>query len=184
MRPMLAPEKGAWRGMTLGAIPFGKGGQDVKFNAYNEYYPESPLHIYRIFPSMGDEIGPDVRDWVSRGGILWYNLGKTQIKSWQEYAQGEHDENIKYWAESVGSLAPAKVYVAIYHEPDHSVCYEECQKGGVPGNTPSNYRKMWHRVRRIFDEASVENAVWAMDYSVKIGNPYDGEPCVDVDESC
>jgi hypothetical protein len=145
---LLPPDGGAWRGAELGSqylvAPTGgadsgdKGGE--KLAAYRQAYPKTPLHVYRSFNLT---IGPGVHEWVKQGGILWYNIKTSKQMSWAEGASGGFDAEAKLWAAQVRSLAPAQVFVTIFHEPDHNICYVNCTEGGVPGNSPANYRNMW-----------------------------------------
>jgi hypothetical protein len=144
---LLPPVGGAWRGAELGSQFIGSGGGGIdpcaaKLAGYKQQYPAYPLHVYRTF-SDGMTVGAGVRAWVARGGILWYNIKTSKQMSWQTGADGGFNTEAKLWAAQVRSLAPAQVFVTIYHEPDHNVCFENCTKGGVPGNSPANYRNMW-----------------------------------------
>ena len=100
----------------------------------------------------------------------WYNIKTSKGMSWQEGAEGGFDAQAAGWAAQVKSLAPAQVFVVVFHEPDHNVCFVNCTEGGVPGNTPANYRNMFARIQDVFRNNSVSNAVWVMDYSTQIAN--------------
>ncbi len=170
---LLPPTGGAWRGAELGSQflpPSGRGTADdgaAKLAAYQRAYPRTPLHVYRSFNLT---IGPGVRDWVARGGILWYNIKTGKHMSWQTGASGGFDSAAHDWAAQVKSLAPAQVFVTIYHEADHNVCFVNCTEGGVPGNTPANYRNMWRSIQGVFKSEGVQNAVYVIDYSVQMAN--------------
>jgi hypothetical protein len=172
-QPLLIPKTGAWRGAEIGnqfAAP--GGGTDGKLARFRQAYPSTPLHVYRTFNTT---VGPDIKAWVRDGGILWYNIKSGKSMSWEKAASGSYDQEARtVWAPSVKSLAPALVYVVVYHEPDHNVCFTApCLKGGLPGNTPANYRNMVSRVQSIFKAQQVINAVWVMDFSVQIANSAD-----------
>lgn len=174
--PLLVPQRGAWRGSTLG--PQFKTDDSVDaVEVFRRAYPTTPLHLYRIFSS---DVSPAVRAWVAEGNILWYNIAPT---SWQSAARGDFDEDAELWAKTVKSLSPANVFVVISHEADHNLCFNTntpCENGHPAGNTPTNYRAMWARFQSAFAEQNVTNAVWAMDYSVKIGNgTLVDQPCDD-----
>merc|ERR1712150_258068 len=70
---------------------------------------------------------------------------------------------------AVKSLAPAQVIVNVGHEPDGH-CDPQTEK--LYFGSPAEYRAMWSRFRRGFAAAGVGNAVWAMDYSRGIHDPY------------
>eukprot|EP01052_Picozoa_sp_SAG31_P051912 SAG31_NODE_12557_length_932_cov_1.968788_1_plen_213_part_01 len=179
---LLPPQGGAWRGAELGPQFAARSGTSKptgaeKLAGYHQAYPQTPLHVYRSF-SMGD-IEPGVRKWVAEGGILWYNIKSGDRMSWAKGARGGFDVEARSWAAQVRSLAPAQVIVCIYHEPDHNVCFENCTRGGVPGNTPANYRGMWRSIQAVFKSEGVTNAIWAMDFSVQIG-----ANVAEMDEEC
>ena len=172
---LLPPAGGAWRGAELGsqflslaptAVGSGGSGGD-KLAAYRHAYPSTPLHVYRSFNLT---IGPGVREWVAQGGILWYNIKTGKQMSWAKGASGGFDEEARGWAAQVRSLAPAQVFVTIFHEPDHNVCFSKCTGNSVPGNTPANYRNMWRSIQAVFKAEQVMNVVWVIDFSVQIGN--------------
>ena len=119
-------------------------------------YSATPLHVYRSFNLT---IGPGVREWVAQGGILWYNIKTSKQMSWAVGASGGFDAEARQWAAQVRSLAPAQVFATIFHEPDHNVCFANCTEGGVPGNSPANYRNMWRSIQAVFKRESVANVV-------------------------
>ena len=175
--PKLIPPEGAWRGAELGRqfLPPSSVGGAGKLASFHAHYPQTPLHVYRSFNLT---VGDDVRAWVAKGGILWYNIKTSKGMSWQRGAEGGFDAEAAGWAAQVKSLAPAQVFVVVFHEPDHNVCFTKCGGGGVPGNTPAHYRNMYARIQDVFRNASVTNAVWVMDYSTQIANTsYIGAEC-------
>jgi hypothetical protein len=165
---LLPPADARWRGAELGPqFLSGSGGGGSKLATWARHYPQYPLHVYRSFNLT---IGPGVRAWVRRGGILWYNIKTSKQMSWQKGAEGGFNDEAQGWAAQVKSLAPAQVFATIFHEPDHNVCDTHCHQGGVPGNTPANYRNMWRNIQMVFQQQNVTNVVWVIDYSVKIAN--------------
>lgn len=84
---------------------------------------------------------------------------------------------IQQVAENVKAVAPHKIFLAIWHEPendvsafDNSVQRTACQSDpnfkGLKGSagTPDQYQAMWHNVEAIFKQKGVTNVVWAMNY--------------------
>lgn len=179
--PLLVPQRGAWRGSTIG--PEFKTDDSVDaLEVFSRAYPTTPLHLYRIFKGpWGSEVSSAVRAWVAEGNILMYNI---EPASWRAAARGDLDKDAELWAKTVKSLSPANVFVCISHEADHNLCFNKKKNGPcgkVPaGNTPRNYRAMWARIQSAFAEQNVTNAVWAMDYSAKIGKgKFIDRPCED-----
>jgi hypothetical protein len=74
--------------------------------------------------------------------------------------------NIDAMARSVKAIAPKKLFIAVFHEPENDV------SGGASGctyykgsaGTPADYRAMWRNVRARFDALGVTNVVWVMNY--------------------
>ncbi len=62
----------------------------------------------------------------------------------------------------------AKVFLAVFHEPENDVsaapmCGGEVRITGSSG-TAEEYRAMWRNVRQRFDALGVDNVVWVMNY--------------------
>ncbi len=151
--PNLDPPSGAWRGAELGAV-------NSSAAAYHAKYGQ-PLQLWRTFSSNFSG-NPEIPAWVRRGGILWFNMKPGfDNGSWEKAVNGTYDAYIDECATSVASLAPALVFVCVYHEPDHHV--------NEQGNKPTFYRGMWERVQTMFAQRNVTNTVWVMDYSTQIG---------------
>ncbi len=77
--------------------------------------------------------------------------------------------NIDKMADSIKSVAPKKIMLIIYHEPENDVssgapsCPSNFSYAGSQG-TPAAYRAMWQNTRARFDAKGVNNVVWAMNY--------------------
>jgi hypothetical protein len=77
---------------------------------------------------------------------------------------------IDQMAKSIKSIAPKKMFLVIYHEPENDV------SGGATGcpttagfyvgsaGTPAQYRAMWANVEKRFAALGVTNVVYAMNY--------------------
>jgi hypothetical protein len=70
-------------------------------------------------------------------------------------------------ANSIKTVAPKKVMLVIYHEPENDVTpgTTSCSTSdkGTSGS-PAEYRAMWANVRARFDALGVNNVVWVMNY--------------------
>lgn len=118
--------------------------------------------------------------------ILLINWKPTE--TWRE-ADGRNstvNANIDATATALKAIAPKKVMLALFHEPEDNV------SGGVscvnpPGGsgTPAEYRAMWQNVRDRFDAKGVNNVVWVwnvMGYSgwfCMLKDLYPGDDLVD-----
>ncbi|HEV2402592.1 MAG TPA: Ig-like domain-containing protein [Candidatus Saccharimonadales bacterium] len=69
-------------------------------------------------------------------------------------------------ANNIKAIAPEKVFLTIWWEPQLDVNPPNCSGGsnGVAG-TPAQYIAMWKNVENIFNQQGVTNVVWTMDYS-------------------
>lgn len=75
---------------------------------------------------------------------------------------------IDQMAHSIKAIAPHKILLAIYHEPENDVsggassCPSNIYKGSA--GTPADYRAMWANVENRFTADGVTNVVWVMNY--------------------
>lgn len=75
------------------------------------------------------------------------------------------NESIRKVADSIRSVAPHKIFLTVWVEPQNDV------SGGTncPGldghaGTPAQYRQMWANVENIFRGQGVTNVIWTMNY--------------------
>lgn len=80
-------------------------------------------------------------------------------------------------AASIKSIAPHKIFMSIWWEPQNDVtsdpggnCY---LSPNAAGGTPAQYIAMWRNVESRFRAAGVTNVVWAMDYQAPANGQYD-----------
>jgi hypothetical protein len=88
------------------------------------------------------------------------------------------NRNIDRVAASIKSVAPHKIFLTIWWEPQHSV-------SSIPGNsacqlthpgtagTPAQYIAMWKNVESRFRADGVTNVIWAMDYQAPPNGHFD-----------
>jgi Glycosyl hydrolase family 26 len=78
------------------------------------------------------------------------------------------NHQIDAMARSIKAIAPKKLFLAVYHEPENNVSggATGCPsyKTGANDGTPAAYRAMWANVRHRFDALGVHNVVWVMNY--------------------
>ena len=87
------------------------------------------------------------------------------------------NRQIDHVAASIKSIAPHKVFMTIWWEPQNDVtsdpgsgCY---LNPGATGGTPAQYIAMWRNVESRFRAAGVTNVIWAMDYQAPPTGLYD-----------
>ncbi len=69
-------------------------------------------------------------------------------------------------ADSIKSIAPAKIMITIHHEPEQEVSPGTSSCGFLKGNfgSPADYRAMWRNIEERFAARGVTNVVWVMNY--------------------
>ncbi len=73
-------------------------------------------------------------------------------------------------ADNIKAIAPKKIMLIIYHEPENDVsggtnnCPSNGYASSASSGTPAEYRAMWQNVRNRFDAKGVNNVVWVMNY--------------------
>ena len=76
---------------------------------------------------------------------------------------------IKQMADSIKAIAPIKIVLVIWHEPENDVSPggdSNCPQVKYIGQagTVAQYVAMWHNTRAIFDQEGVHNVVWDLNY--------------------
>jgi hypothetical protein len=87
--------------------------------------------------------------------------------NWAQADGGDATVNatIRKVADSIRSVAPRKIFLTVWVEPQNDVSGgTNCQ--GLVGHagTPAQYRQMWANVENIFSAQGVTNVIWTMDY--------------------
>lgn len=84
--------------------------------------------------------------------------------------------NIDAFARSIKAVAPHKIILTVWHEPENDVTPSttSCSIGAsMSKGSPAQYVQMWHNVRARFDAQGVSNVVWAVNYML-----YQGGTCI------
>lgn len=109
--------------------------------------------------------------------LSWVNAGGGQSTTGSPH--GDHgspspnvieiNRRIDAMAESVHSVAPHKIFLNIFHEPEDNVTGSStsCQTAGGNSGSPADYVNMWRNVRARFDShinadgtIGIKNVVW------------------------
>jgi hypothetical protein len=118
-------------------------------------------------PAHNDPYGLAERTYALKGNRIVFVNFKPGL-DFTEVADGAHDDVIRAAAHNIRSVAPHKVMLALFHEPENDVSHGgECtsfKPQTPPGNTPELYRAMWRHTRAIFDAEGATNVVWVMNY--------------------
>jgi chitodextrinase len=125
------------------------------------------VHTYR---APGQVIGSWEKTMINRAGTYLQLNWKPTETTWAA-ADGRDatvNANIDLMANSVKSVAPKKVFLTVFHEPENDVTAGTGGTGCSPSNgsygSPADYRAMWQNVRNRFDALGVSNVVWSMNY--------------------
>lgn len=159
-----------WLGGTANYYKEGGKGKQNQIQ-YLEKRIGRQLDVVHSYHGVGDNaLSDDDRYFATRSGtIVWTNWKPAE--PWKEATGGNAQVNagIDAMARSIKSVAPHKIMLAIYHEPEDQVtpgsvaaCKEYSNK--PKAGTPEDYRAMWANVRKRFGAAGVQNVVWVMNY--------------------
>lgn len=69
-------------------------------------------------------------------------------------------------AANIKKIAPRKIFLTVWHEPENDVSPGTASCPGLKGSagSPAQYKAMWQNVRNRFNKAGVNNVVWVMNY--------------------
>lgn len=110
--------------------------------------------------------GSPERYYASRGSYVDVNW--KPASTWGEAGGGNRAVNreIAEAAQNIRQVAPHKVFLTVWHEPQNDVRPGTSACPGLKGSagSPAQYRAMWRNVEAIFHRAGVSNVVWDMNY--------------------
>jgi hypothetical protein len=101
--------------------------------------------------------------------ILLINWKPTK-DNWAAAGGGHAPTNavIDAMATSIKSVAPRKIMLALWHEPENDVSSgTRCPTNTTPetrAGSPADYRSMWANVQRRFAAKGAKNVIWVMNY--------------------
>lgn len=164
---LLIPACGAW----LGAWSNGYGPTGLR-NQLEEHEARigrqvSIVHSYH--PAGSNALSTDDKYFINRANTyLFTNWKPTNTWSQADGSNSSVNAAIDSMADSIKSVAPKKLILTVFHEPENDVsggaaaCASNIYVGSI--GTPAEYRTMWATVRSRFDAKGVSNVVWAMNY--------------------
>jgi hypothetical protein len=122
--------------------------------------------VHQYHPVGLTSLSADERYFVDRGTTLYLNWKPATY--WKDAGGGNAAVNgqIDAMAASVKAVAPHKLMLALWGEPERFVTVGTSSCPDLKGNlgSPAQYRQMWQNVRSRFDAAGVTNVVWVMNY--------------------
>lgn len=112
-------------------------------------------------------LSADDKYFINRPKTYLYTTFKPATK-WADAGGGNAtvNANIDQMANSVKSVAPKKIMLGVFHEPENDVSPGTANCQGLKGNagSPAEYRAMWANTRKRFDALGVTNVVWVVNY--------------------
>lgn len=127
------------------------------------------LDFVHLYNAVGkNTLSADAKTYINRPNT-YLQLNWKPTATWSLAGGGDAATNagIDSMANSIKSVAPKKIMLSIYHEPEDNVSVgtagSGCTTKGSAGS-PTDYVNMWHNVRARFDALGVTNVVWNMNY--------------------
>ena len=171
-----------WFGAAANGNPGGGAARIAQFH-YVEKLVGRRLDIFRDYHSppgkgpLGDlPLNSDEIRLARRPGT-YIDVNWKPASTWAQAGGGNKAVNrmIDRAAASVRSIAPHKIFLTIWWEPQNDV------SGGTTcpvnpqatGGTPAQYVAMWRNVERRFAADGVTNVIWAMDYQAPANGQWD-----------
>jgi hypothetical protein len=174
-----------WFGAAAGGNPGAPTSRIAQFN-YAERLIGRRLDIFRDYHSPpgagpnGDLPLNSAEIALARRPNTYIDVNWKPAVNWAAADGGNPavNRNIARAAASIKTIAPHKIFLTLWWEPQHYVSSDPghygCRLSGT-GNagTPAQYVAMWQNVERIFRAEGVTNVIWAMDYQAPAHGLFD-----------
>jgi hypothetical protein len=141
-----------------------------RLDIFRDYHSPPGSNALGDLPLNGDELQIARR----RGTYIDVNWKPAPTFALADGRNRAVNRQIDQVAASIKSIAPRKIFMTIWWEPQNDVtsdpggnCY---LKPGAAGGSTREYIAMWRNVERRFRAAGVTNVIWVMDYQA----PEDG----------
>jgi len=155
-----------WLGAAVAGYPQVSSSKTAQFE-YAEQRLGRKMDIFHDYHQPGNlPLSSDEKYFATRPNTYIYVNWKP-ASNWADAGGGNATVNasIDKAAASIKSVAPHKIFLTIWHEPENDVSGgTSCAiKPGTAG-TPAQYRAMWQNVENRFKADGVTNVVWVMNY--------------------
>jgi hypothetical protein len=173
-----------WFGAAANGNPGASDSKVTQFD-YLERLIGQRLDIFRDYHSppgsnsLGDlPLNSDEKQLAGRPGTyIDVNWKPAATFALADGGNAVVNREIDQAAASIKSVAPHKIFMTIWWEPQNDItsdpganCY---LNPNAAGGTPAQYIAMWRNVENRFRAAGVTNVVWAMDYQAPANGRYD-----------
>ena len=123
---------------------------------FHDYHPAGSI------PLNGNEI------YFAKRSNTYIYVNWKPASNWAAADGGNATINaeIDKAAASIKSIAPHKIFLTIWHEPENDVSPGTSNCSGLKGSagSPAQYKAMWQNVENRFAADGVTNVVWVMNY--------------------
>jgi hypothetical protein len=157
-------------GVLFGGALTTWGGADIK-SQYDDALAGTGTHVTldHDYRRPGDVLSPyDIALMKTPGAILQLNWKPATRWSLADGSSSTVNAQIDAMANSIKALAPHKLFLTIYHEPENDVSGGATNCPGIhykgSAGTPAEFRAMWANVEARFAALGVTNVVWDMNY--------------------
>lgn len=157
-----------WIGAAVGGDPRASSSDKWQQFLYLEKITGRQLDVFHDYhPPGSDPLNADEISAIKRSNTYAY-INWKPASNWSSADGGNStvNANIKKAADNIKTVAPHKVFLTVWHEPQNDVSGGTTCKLSGKGNagTPAQYRAMWQNVRNIFNSEGVNNVVWVINY--------------------
>lgn len=128
---------------------------------YHEQRIGKQIDLIKDYKTEGGTLSADDKYYVNRANtyllLTWKPAG-----SFGTGASSSAYSSIDAMANSVKSVAPKKIFLSIWHEPENDVSPGTTSCSNAQGNagSPAQYVSMWQNVHNRFAADGVNNVVW------------------------
>jgi hypothetical protein len=163
----LVPSCGAWLGAW--SNDHGVSGLRNQIQEHEARIGRTVHAPHSYHPAGNTNLSADEKYFISRPNTFLHANWKP-ASVWRNAGGNNATVNasIDTMADSIKSVAPKKILLTIFHEPENDVSggAASCPSTTYKGNTgtPAEYRAMWQNTRNRFDAKEVTNVVWVMNY--------------------
>lgn len=139
-----------------------------QFNYYESIIGH-PLDIFHDYHSPTSTLPlNDTEKYFAQRTNTYIYVNWKPASNWAD-AGGNNatvNANIDKAATSIKSIAPNKIFLTIWHEPENDVSPGTSTCAGLKGSagSPAQYIAMWQNVENRFNADGVTNVVWVMNY--------------------
>lgn len=136
-----------------------------------QYYEQRigrQVDVVKDYRGPGDTLSDNDRYFINRPST--YALITWKPATTFAAAGGSNstvNAQIDTMANSIKAVAPKKIFLSVWHEPENDVSSDsQCSGLTFKGSagTPAQYKAMWANVRNRFNAQGVTNVVWTMNY--------------------